>query len=312
MGTEESIVYLNGEFVPASKASLSIFDAGIVIGATVAEMTRTFHHKPFRLEDHLERFYRSCAYTRIKPPFDLDRMREVSLQVLDNNARLIDKDQELGLIHFITPGQFAVYAGSAAGTGEMKPTICIHTFPLPFHLFAHLFRDGAHVVTPSIRHVPPQCIDPKIKHRSRMHQWLADQETHLVAPKAVTLWLDLDGNITETSGSNFAIVRDGEVLAPTFRNTLGGISLLMVKELCEELGIKFEQRDIQVYDVINADEAILTSTPYCIAPVTHINGARIGKGAVQGPIFCKLIQAWSKRVGLDITEQFTGSEFNRG
>ena len=105
-------------------------------------------------------------------------------------------------------------------------------------------------------------------------------------PKGITLWLDLNGNVTETSGSNFVIVRNGAVVAPPFRNTLPGISLLTVQELCSKLRIPFEQTDFKVYDVMNASEAMLTSTPYCLAPVTRINGARIGNGEeVGGPVF---------------------------
>ena len=141
-----------------------------------------------------------------------------------------------------------------------------------------------------------------------MHQWLADQEVQQVDPQGITLWLDLNGNITETSGSNFIIVRNDTVVAPPFRNTLPGISLLTVQELCSNLKIPFEQTDFQVYDVMNASEAMLTSTPYCLAPVTRINGAPIGKGDVGGPVFRRLAVAWSELVGLDILEQNLNGE----
>src|SRR2546429_9604409 len=97
-------------------------------------------------------------------------------------------------------------------------------------------RDGAHLVTPSVRHVPPQCYDPKMKYRSRMHYYLADQEARLVDPDALALLLDLDGNITETSGANFQIVEDGRIISPTTRNTLPGVSRAMVIELAGNLG----------------------------------------------------------------------------
>ena len=57
------------------------------------------------------------------------------------------------------------------------------------------------------------------------------------------------------------------------------------------LQIPFVERDLQVYDVINADEAYLATTPYCLAPVTKINGLPIGAG-VPGPLFARLIAAW--------------------
>ena len=78
-----------------------------------------------------------------------------------------------------------------------------------------------------------------------------------------------------------------------------------VAELCGELGMPFVERDFQVYDVINADEAYLATTPYCLAPVTKINGLPIGDGA-PGPLFGRLIAAWNERVGVDIAAQVTG------
>ena len=303
---QEPLVFLKDRMVPASQASIAIFDAGIILGATVTDMTRTFHHKPFRLEDHVDRFYRSARYTRIRPPFGRDRTEEISRELVRHNTRLLPPDRELSLVHFMTAGEIASYSALPGTPTQTVPTLCIHTFPVPFEAFTHLFTEGAHVVTPSIRHYPPQCVDSKIKHRSRMHMWLADQETQQVDPRGITLLLDLDGNVTETSGSNFAIVQDGAVVAPTSRNTLQGVTLLTVSELCRELGIPFEERDFQVYDVMNADEALLLTTPYCLAPVTRINGAVIGDGKAGGPVFHRLMDAWSEKVGLDIIGQIMG------
>ena len=161
---------------------------------------------------------------------------------------------------------------------------------------------GAHIVTPSIRHVPPQCLDPKIKNRSRLHWWIADQQTHLVDPHAVTVLLDLDGNVTEASGANFLIVCDNTVVAPSPRNILHGISMKTVEQLCPKIGIGYEQREFQLFNVVTADEALLATTPYCLAPVTQVNGKPIGEGK-PGPVFAKLMAAWSELVGMDVMKQ---------
>ena len=302
----EPLVYLNGQLVPASQASLKIYDAGVVLGATVTEMTRTFRHQPFRLEDHVARLYRSLKYTRIEIGLSPEDLELVSRELVASNASLIGARDELGLIHFVTAGESPVYAGSAAAGGPMKPTVCAHTFPLPLALWAKKMREGAHVVTPSIRHVPPQCFDPKMKYRSRMHYFLADHEARLVDPDAVALLLDLDGNVTETSGANFLIVERGAIVSPTLRNILPGISRQTVIELAAKLGIDFMERDIQVHSVMNADEALLTSTPFCLMPVTRINGVAIANGQ-PGPIFRRLLAAWSELVRIDIAGQLAAA-----
>jgi branched-subunit amino acid aminotransferase/4-amino-4-deoxychorismate lyase len=298
----EPLVFLNGNLVPAAQAHLAIFDAGIVMGATVTEMTRTFRHEPYRLDDHLDRLFRSLKYTRMDIGLTKAQFASVSRELVAHNAKLVDREDELGLIHFVTAGEFPVYAGSAGRSARTTPTVCVHTFPMPFELWAPKLDTGSHLVTPSIRHVPPQCYDPKMKYRSRMHYYLADKEAQLVDPDASALLLDLAGNVTETSGANFLIVERGTIVSPTLVNTLPGISRATVIELAKKLGIPFVERDIQVHSVMNADEAFTASTPYCLMPVTKINGVPIGDGR-PGPVWRRLLAAWSELVGIDIEHQ---------
>ena len=97
----EALVYLNGRFVPASQAHLAIFDAGIVLGATVTEMTRTFRQQPWRLRDHLERLYRSLRYTRMNIGLTVDELEAATRRIVAHNAALLPDDEELGIIHFV-------------------------------------------------------------------------------------------------------------------------------------------------------------------------------------------------------------------
>ena len=307
MSSIEPTVFLNDHFVPASQAHLNVFDLGIVLGATLTEMTRTFGHKPFRLEDHVNRLYRSMKYAGIPPLFDTAEMVAKTEELIARNIALIGPDEDLGIVHFTTPGENKIYAGSAAASARLSPTLCIHSFPLPFGEWRHFFIDGAHVITPSIRHIPPQCLDPKMKNRSRLHWWIADQQSHAVDPKATTLLLDLDGNITECSGANFVLLNDHTIYSPTSRNILEGVSLVTARELAAELGWNWVEKDLQPYDVVNADEAWLTTTPYCIAPVTRINDQPIGSGR-PGPRFGEMLSAWSAKIDFDILAQIMGEK----
>lgn len=303
----EPVVYLNSGFVPASQAKLNIYDLGLVLGATLTEMTRTFQHRPYRAEDHVARLYRSLKYSGLTIPLSRQEMTDRTYELAERNCRLISPTQDLGIVHFVTPGENLLYAGSAGGGGPSSPTICIHSFPLRFSMWRHLFQDGAHVVTPSIRHVPPQCVEPKMKNRSRLHWWLADRQSQAVDPRAVSLLLDLDGNVTECAGSNFVIVKDDVIITPTTRNILWGVSLQTVKELASTVGLGFIEKDFQPYDVVNADEAWLTTTPYCLAPCTRINNTPIGDGR-PGPRFRRLLEAWSSRAGMDVEAQILNSD----
>jgi branched-subunit amino acid aminotransferase/4-amino-4-deoxychorismate lyase len=302
----EPLVYLNGRMVPASQAHIAIYDAGIVLGATVTEQTRTFHKRLWRLDEHLDRLFRSLRYCRMDIGLTKEQLAGISNELIEHNARLLDDGGELGLIHFVTAGEYPTYAGMSGRPARTTPTVCVHTFPLPFELWAKRMLTGTHLVTPSIRHVPPQCYDPKVKYRSRMHFYLADLEARQVDPEASALLLDLHGNVTETNSGNFLIVERGTIVSPTTVNTLPGVSRAMVRELAGKLGVPFVERDLQVYSAMNADEAFLTSTPYCLMPVTKMNGVPIGDGK-PGAMARRLLAAWSAEVGLDIEKQITGS-----
>ncbi len=298
----QPLAYLKGEMIPADQAVLPVFDAGIVLGATVTEMVRTFNQRLFRLEEHLERLERSLKYVGFDTGLSRDKLAEISHELIEHNARLIPKEDDLGLVIFVTAGAFPTYAGQVAGTYENRPTVCAHSFPLPFEQWDGQLDTGMHLVTPSIRHVPPQCYDPKMKYRSRMHYYLADRQARLVDPQAAALLLDLDGNVTETGSANFLIVAVGQIVSPTLRNILPGVSRQVVHELADRLGIEFVERDFQLHDVVNAEEAFVSTTPYCLGSVTRINGTPIGSGQ-PGPIVDRLWEAWDELADLNIRQQ---------
>ena len=108
--------------------------------------------------------------------------------------------------------------------------------------------------------------------------WIGEQEIQQSDPGAMALYLDIHGNITETGGSNFVIYRDGVVSSPRRPNILWGISLTVLTEILETMGVPFVEEDIQTYDVVNADEAWIPTTPYCLGPVVRMNGVPIGDG----------------------------------
>lgn len=297
----EPIAYLKGQFVPASQCVLPVYDLGIVLGAAVTDFLRTFHQQPYRMDDHVRRFYQSCKYARIEPPVDQKETIAISEKLLSHNSKLAS-DNELGLVYYITAGENAVYAGAAGTPERLTPSYVQHTFPLRFHLWRDMFLAGAHCATPAPRHWPPQCLSSKIKNRNRLHMWIGEQEVRQLDPHAMPLYLDIEGNITETGGSNFVIYRDGQVVSPRRHNILWGISLTVLEEILTEMHVPFVEDDIQVFDVVNADEAWIPSTPYCLAPVVRINGEQIGDGK-PGPMWRQILDRWSEVVGKNIHQE---------
>jgi branched-chain amino acid aminotransferase len=298
--TNQHLVYINGALLPRDEAKISVFDAAVMLGDTVTESTRTFGHRPFKLDQHIRRLYQSLKVTRIDPGMTPEEMHALSLRVLAANQHLLGPDDDCWLVHNISRGLSV--AGADPTVQRSPATIIIFTAPMILTDWASFYTEGCHAVTPMSRAIPAQALDARIKNRSRMAYTLAEIEVKLVDPRAQGILLDIDGNIAENKGGNFFLVADGVLKTPTTRNALAGVSRATVLELAAQLRIPTRETDLQPYDAYTADEAFFTSTPYCIMPATRFNGLPVGDGKV-GAITKHLLAAWSELVGVDIVAQ---------
>ena len=293
-------VYISGEIVPEIEAKISIFDSAVLLGDTVTESTRTFNHVPFKLDDHLERLYKSFKLTRIDPQMTIEEMKKVSLNLLEINKDEYKANEDCWLVHNISRGH-SITGGNPA-LQVSKPTVMIYTQPMNLVLWAPFYTKGCHAVTPPTRMVPSQSLDARIKNRSRLFYTLAEIEAKLVDPDAQSVILDIDGNVAENKGGNIFMIKDGKLITPTTANCLEGLTRNSTMEIARSLDIEVIEAVIQPYDLATADEMFMTSTPYSIMPATKFNGMPIADGKV-GPVTKRLIQGWSDRVGVDIIKQ---------
>jgi branched-subunit amino acid aminotransferase/4-amino-4-deoxychorismate lyase len=295
----EPQAYLNGNWIPASAAAVSVTDAGFVLGVTVAEQLRTFSGKIFRLDDHLARLEHSLQAIGVDSGLNRRQMTAIAQELVERNSRFLAPADDWGLSIFVTPGKYPTYYTPE----QNRPTVCLHTYPLPFYLWADKYRRGQALATTIIEQVPPQCWPADIKCRSRMHYYLADKLALEKYPSARAVLLDHEGYITETSTANVLIFRkDRGLISPPKDKILPGISLAVTFEIAGRLGISCSQHNLTAENLAAADEIILTSTPMCMLPVTRFNGRPVGDGH-PGEISKKLLSAWSEAVGLDIIGQ---------
>ncbi len=295
----EPQAYLNGNFVAASQAVISVVDGGFVQGTTVAEQLRAFSGELFRLEAHIERLFRSLAIVEVDPGLAAGELARIAQELATQNHALLAAGDDLGLAMFVTPGNYpAMVAGKPTGA-----TVCMHTFPLRFEFWAHKYQSGESLSTTDVAQVPAACWPPELKCRSRMHYYLADKQARTRFPDSRALMLDDNGFVTETTSSNLVLYQHGTGLVmPPREKVLPGISLAVLLELAEQLGIEYVERDLMPADVAKADEAFLTSTSPCVLPVVRLNGQEIGE-AVPGKIYRRFLSAWSGLVGVDIPRQ---------
>lgn len=313
MSNSGRVVYFNGALVPESEAKISIYDSALMFGDMVFEMTRSFNKKQFKLRDHIDRLYAGVKILRIPLEMTPEEMEKACYQTIEANEHLFAVDDEHRLMIDVSRGLLGIYQGIE---GLKKgPNVIIADFPLRWTVasMSKLFDTGINAVITSQRAIPASLLDPKIKNRSRIHYLMANIEASQVeGDNNWALLLDPDGFIAEGTGDNFFIVKDGVVITPEGRNILRGVSrTYIMEELCVDLGIKVVEKNIEPYDVYTADEAFMTGTPFCMLPVTALNGNVIGTGKV-GDVFGKLLRLWGQKTGVDIVEQIRIWDSARG
>jgi len=297
-------VYFNGIFVPEHEAKVSIYDSALMFGDMVFEMTRSFNKEQFKLRDHLERLYASIKYVHIPIDMSMKEMEEHIYETIDRNDPLFEKDDEHRVMINVSRGLLSLYQ-DVVGV-EKGPNIIIADFPLRWTVasMGPLYDSGINAVIPSQRAIPASLLEPKVKNRSRMHYLMANIEvSNYAGDNNWALLLDPNGFIAEGTGDNFFMVKDGKIITPEPRNILRGVSRkYVIEELAPQLGLPCIEKNIELYDVVTADEAFFTGTPFCILPVTSINSMQIGTGTM-GTVTRLLLDTWGKNVGVDIIAQ---------
>jgi branched-chain amino acid aminotransferase len=300
------VVYFNGEFVPEADAKISIYDSALMFGDMVFEMTRSFNKVQFKLKEHLERLYASVKYVRIPLEMSMQEMERRVYETIETNEPFFLPDDEHRIMIDVSRGLLSIYEGIEGVRKGVN--VIIADFPLRWTVsgMGKLFDVGINAVVPSQRAIPASLLEPKVKNKSRLHYLMANIEvSNYQGDNNWALLLDPDGFIAEGTGDNFFIVHHGTIFTPEPRNILRGISRAYIFTLAQQLGLPCLEKNLEPYDVMTADEAFMTGTPFCLLPVTSFNGVEIGEGKM-GRITRLLLNTWSKNVGVDIEKQIKG------
>lgn len=313
MPSGQRLVWMNGNFVLESEARISIYDSALMFGDMVFEMTRSFNGKQFLLEEHIKRMFDGLRILEIPMAMSPQELLDVCNNVVERNKDSFDANDEHRLMIDVTRGALSIYKdvdGVYSGTN-----VIIADFPLRWTVasMGPLYDLGINLVIPSQRNLSSQEIDQKIKNRSRIHYLRANLEvSHMKGERNWAVLLDKDGFITEGTGDNVFMVKDGIVYSPEGRNMLRGISRdYVMKVLCPELGLKVVEKNLEPFDFYTADESFITATPFCILPVTCFQYQKLGDGK-PGPIYNKLLKQWSFNVGVDIKAQIQSWQSESG
>jgi branched-chain amino acid aminotransferase len=260
------ITYINGEFVPADRASLPLMDAGFWLGINVFDVLSARQGHIFKLEAHVNRFYRSLHAVRIAIPFTREEFGQLIVETVRASGLEDSYIQTIATRGLRTDGPI----------NEWQPTTIINAVPYFEIVAPDVAARGLRVRISSVRNVPIQSVDAKIKTFNRLHSYLARLEA-LDAGADDAIMLDLEGYVTEGRGANVFIVRNGQLFTPP-EGLLEGITRETVFELAFQEGLQAIEERLTPYDLYNADEVFYCTTAGGIMPIVEIDRRQVGSG----------------------------------
>jgi branched-chain amino acid aminotransferase len=294
------VVYVDGRFVAKEQATVSVFDHGFLYGDGVFEGIRAYSGRVFRLDEHVERLYRSARAILLDIPHTQTEMRELVLETCRRN------DLENGYIRLVVsrgPGDLGIDPRNCR-SGATVIVIADRLTMYPADMYEH----GMAVITTSTRRNSPAALDPNIKSLNYLNNILAKIEVNRAArgggdvPIGEGLMLNLDGYVAEATGDNIFLVHRGELITPPVHvGILEGITRNTVMELARQLLITAEERVFTMTSVYGADEVFLTGTGAEVIPVVRVDDRPIGDGR-PGPVTRRLITAFRELVNREGVE----------
>ncbi len=283
MFEEDLLVYIDGKFVPAKDAKISVFDHGFLYGDGVFEGIRAYNGRVFKLKEHVDRLYDSAKAIDLKIPVSKEEFMEIILETLRRN-----KLRDAYIRPIVTRG-----IGDLGLDPNKCGKPCIIVIAQPWgRLYGDLYERGLRAVTVTIRRNAIDSLPPNIKSLNYLNNVLAKIEANAKGGDEA-IFLDHNGYVSEGSGDNVFIVKNGEVMTPPTINNLKGITREVVIDIIRKLGIPFKEVNISLYDLYTADEIFVTGTAAEICPITWIDGRVVGDGK-PGEITKKLMEEFRK------------------
>jgi branched-chain amino acid aminotransferase len=305
---EKVIAYLNGEYLPHEEAKISIDDRGIILGDSVFDVTRTYGGTPFRVEDHLERLRRSLRYIEMDADPIVDEVREAIAGIVGRNRDEIAEAGDVWIDQVVTRGA-PRYSSIGSGISSMldldgmRPTVIVKLRKMKFEMFGDLYERGVDLNISLLNRHFAGPMDPRVKAANRLSATRAELKgvrQRRAGGQHWTVVFGSDGSIAETAEANVCIVSDGRLVRPPRHELLEGVALKTLCELAATKGIDVEERPIYLYDLLNADETMLTATSVSVLPVNSIDGIPL---RTNRNVYSALVQAWIELIGFDFVTQ---------
>ena len=267
--------FLNGRLVKEGELVVSVRDLGFMRGFAVFDFLITYNgQKPFYLDRHIDRLFRSAELIGLAVPWSKEQVHEWVMQALAANADGGEKAIKI------------VLSGGASHTllPETQPTIAILIDPRKDYEFPGThYTEGVAVVTDKFRRYAPEAKSNNYIEGVKKAQEAAKQGA------IETVYYD-DAQVYEGSTCNIFAVIGGKLVTPK-SNILGGVTRAVLLEVLPSAGIPAEERDFSFDELKGASEMFLAASNKEVMPVAHMDGAPIGNG-MPGPVTKEVMKAF--------------------
>jgi len=282
MDDRDGFIWLDGALVPWREAKVHVLTHTLHYGLGVFEGVRVYHTEQgpaiFRLGAHTDRLFRSAHIVGMPMPFDKDTINDATISVVRENGL------EYG---YIRPMCFYGSEGMGLHAEQLKTHVMIAAWTWGSYLGADNLRNGIRVKTSSFSRHHVNITMCKAKSNGNYINSMMALNEAVACGCDEALLLDSDGYVSEGSGENIFIVRNGVLYTPDLTSALEGITRETIITLASELDLEVREKRITRDEVYIADEAFFTGTAAEVTPIRELDSRQIGSGT-RGPITEKL------------------------
>jgi branched-chain amino acid aminotransferase len=288
-----TVININGQFIPVSEATVSVFDRSFLYGDSLYEVVRTYQGKPFRLKEHLKRLEKSAVLCQMKFSQPMEEYEREILRSIEKYRSQPGKQNEDVYVRIV----ISRGAGKIGfGLKNLETPYLYVIYVEPISMFPNKpFEEGSKLQISARTRNLPNALDPAMKSGNYLNSLLA-YLTGAAAGYDDALMLDYQGFMTEGTTYNIFYVNRGIVAtSPLDVGILDGVTRRAILNLCIELGIPCREVRFPKEYLYEADEVFVSSSLKEVLPVYDLDGKKINR-AKPGPITRKLKDAFDALV----------------
>ncbi|MEW6620993.1 MAG: branched-chain-amino-acid transaminase [bacterium] len=263
------LVYIDGELFKKEEAKISVFDHGLLYGDGVFEGIRVYNGRVFKLNEHLERLYKSAKYIMLTIPLTKEELTKAVIETIKANEL---QDAYIRLLVTRGAGDLGLDPKKCP-----KPSVIIIVDKISLYP-KECYENGLEIVTVPTRKNIQEALSPCAKTLNYLNSILARIEASNAGVLEAVM-LNTEGYVTECSGDNIFIIKNHTLTTPPlWVGVLEGITRDTVMKIGEEMGLKVVENVLTRFDLYTADECFLTGTAAEVIPVVRIDNRIIGTG----------------------------------